>query len=64
MFCLYALFLAILVTGVDADQIGLDDRRLLAESVFEDGLDDRHVDAEKICQGADIDHVALLGAQR
>ncbi len=59
-----ALFFAVLIAGVDADQVRFDNRRFLAESIFEHRFDDRHVDAEQIGQRADINHVALFGAQR
>jgi hypothetical protein len=40
------LLFAILIAGVDTDQVGFDDRGFLPEGILKNGFDDRHIDAE------------------
>ena len=53
-----------LIPGVDTSEVGFNNCRLLAKGVLQDRLDDFHVDAEEIGQGAHIDHVTLFRSQR
>jgi len=53
-----------LIAGINTDHVRLNDCRFFAESVFKHRFDYGHVDAKQVSQGADINHVALLGAQR
>jgi hypothetical protein len=52
------------VTRIDTEQVGFDDRRLLAEGIFENRLDYFHVNAKQIGQSTHIHHIPLLGPER
>ena len=57
------IVLHVVVAQLDTEQVGLDDRGLVAEGVAQHLADGVHVDAEQIGQGAHVQHVALLGSQ-
>jgi len=59
-----AFFLDVLEARLDAHHVRFDDRGLSAECVLEHRLDRLQVDAEQGRQHADVNHVALLDAER